>query len=98
MVTDVCAQGRKVKANTGGSTGEVAQQKSGRAAVNLLVHNGREGPWRRYPVQPYRPFEAPRVGGRLRPTSPISSADSLCFWDFANSFCRLLGLLGSWDT
>ena len=24
-----------------------------------------------------------------RPTSPIGSADSLAFWDFADSFCRL---------
>ena len=30
---------------------------------------------------------SPQISGRIRLTSPICSADSLGFWDFADSFC-----------
>ena len=30
----------------------------------------------------------PQIGGRIRPTLPICSADLLGFCEFADSFCR----------
>ena len=44
-------------------------------------------------VQP--PPPPPQIGGPIRPTSPICSADLWDFCDLADSFCRLVGASGT---
>ena len=46
-----------------------------------------------YPAQ-INTNTAPKIGGQIRPTSPICSADSLGFWGFADLFCRFVGVSG----